>query len=70
MIAKMADNWPCLPVRTRGHPTLVIYYPIASKFHLWTTFIKLLLISEYGFCPMNLIMIIKVVAKTDMPLTL
>ena len=30
-----------LPVCTRGHPALVIYYPIASNFHIWITFIKL-----------------------------
>ena len=32
---------------------LVIYYPISSKFHIWTTFIKLLFMSEYAFCQMN-----------------
>ena len=30
-----------LPVCTHGHPILVIYYPSASKFHIWITFIKL-----------------------------
>ena len=34
------------------------------------SYIKLLFISEYGFCPMNIIMIIKVFAKTDMPFSL
>ena len=24
-----------------------------SPFHIWTTLIKLLFMSEYGFCPMN-----------------
>ena len=31
----------------------VIYHLISSKFHIWTSFIKLLFISKYGFCPMN-----------------
>ena len=39
----------------------------SSKFDIWTTFIKLLFISEYGFFPMTIIVIIKVFAKTDMP---
>ena len=32
---------------------LVICHPISSKFHIWTTSIKLLFMFEYGFCPMN-----------------
>ena len=42
-----------LSVCTCGHSNLVIYHPFSSKFHIWTTFIKLLFMSEYGFCPMN-----------------
>ena len=42
-----------LSVYTCGHSNLVIYHPISSKFYIWTTFIKLLFMSEYGFCPMN-----------------
>ena len=42
-----------LPVRTRGHPTLVIYYLIASKFHIWITFIKLSPKFEYGLCQLT-----------------
>ena len=53
-----------LSVCTCGHSNLVIYHLISFKFHIWTTFIKLLFMSEYGFCPMN-DMIIKIVAKTD-----
>ena len=33
---------------------LVICHLISSEFHIWTTFIKLLFMSEYGFCPMNI----------------
>ena len=32
---------------------LAIYHQISSKFHIWTTFIKLLFMSEYELCPMN-----------------
>ena len=46
-------NGNCLSVCTCGHSNLVIYHQISSKFHIWTTFIKLLFISEYGFCPMK-----------------
>ena len=44
---------------------LVIYYPISSKFHIWTTFIKLLYCSclNMGFVRLT---IIKIVVK--MPL--
>ena len=42
-----------LSVYTCGHSNLVIYHPISSKFHIWTTFIKLLFMTEYGFCQMN-----------------
>ena len=38
-----------LSVYTCGHSNLVIDHP----FHIWTTFIKLLLMSEYGFSQMN-----------------
>ena len=47
------QNGPHLSVYTCGHSNLNIYHPISSKFHIWTTFIKLLFMSEYGFCPMN-----------------
>ena len=36
-----------------GHSNLVIYHPIYSIFYIWTTFIKILFISEYGLCQMN-----------------
>ena len=26
---------------------------MSSKFYIWNTYIKLLSMSEYGFCPMN-----------------
>ena len=42
-----------ISVYTCGHSNLVIYHPISSKFHIWTTFIKELFMSEYGFCQMN-----------------
>ena len=42
-----------LSVCTCGHSNLVIYHRVSSKFHIWTTFIKLLFMSEYGFCSMN-----------------
>ena len=42
-----------LTVYTCGHSNLVIYHPISSKFHIWTTFKELLFISEYVFCQMN-----------------
>ena len=42
-----------LLVCTCGHSNLVIYHSISSKFHIWTSFIKLLFMSEYGFCLMN-----------------
>ena len=32
---------------------LVICPPISFDFHIWTTFIKLLFMYEYRFCPMN-----------------
>ena len=35
------QNGHCLSVCSCGHSTLVIYYLIASKFHIWITFIKL-----------------------------
>ena len=42
-----------LSVCTCGHSNLDIYHQISSKYHMWTTFIKLLFMSEYGFSPMN-----------------
>ena len=36
-----------------GHSYLVIYHLVSPKFHMWTTFIKLLFMFEYGFCTMN-----------------
>ena len=47
------QNGRHLSVYTCGHSNLVIYHPSSSKFHTWTTFIKQLFMSEYGFCPMN-----------------
>ena len=49
------QNGHHLSVYSCGHSNLVIYHPISSKFHIqiWTTFIKLLFMSEYGFCQMN-----------------
>ena len=35
------------------HLSVYIYHQISSKFNLWSTFIKLLFMSEYGFCPVN-----------------
>ena len=49
MAAKMAATSQFQLVDTN----LVIYHPIFFKVHIWTTFIKLLFMSEYGFCPMN-----------------
>ena len=46
-------NGRCLSVCMCGHSNLVIYHPIPSKFHIMTTFIKLLFMSEYGFCLIN-----------------
>ena len=50
-----------------GHSILVIYHPISSKFHIWTTSIKLLFMSAYVFVRWT---IIKIVAKTDIPFSL
>ena len=47
------------------HSTLVIYYPIASKFHKYITFINLLPKFEYGFCPIT-----KMAAKWPPPVSL
>ena len=41
------QNGRHLPVCTCGHSTLVIHHPIASKFHIRITFIKLLCKFEY-----------------------
>ena len=42
-----------LLVCTYRHSTLVIYYPIAAKFHIYITFINLLPKFEYGLCPIT-----------------
>ena len=42
-----------LSVCTSGNSNLVIYHTISFISHIWTTFFKLLFVSEYGFCPMN-----------------
>ena len=42
-----------LSVCSCGHSTLVIYYPIASKFHIWITLIKLLPNFENGLFPIT-----------------
>ena len=47
------QNGRHLSVYTCGNSNLVIYHSISSKFHIWSTFIKLLIMSEYVFCPMN-----------------
>ena len=47
------QNGNHLSVGTCRHSYFVIYHWISSKFHIWTTFIKLLFMSEYGFCQMN-----------------
>ena len=46
-------NGSCMSVCLCGHSNLVIYYLISSEFHIWTTFIKLLFKSGYGFYLMN-----------------
>ena len=51
-IAKLT-NGHRLPVRTGEHPTLVIYYPIACKVHIWITFIKHSPKFEYGLCQLT-----------------
>ena len=50
MITKMAAKMATACQFTYGHSRVVIYYPILSKFHLWTTFINLLFKPEYGIC--------------------
>ena len=42
-----------LSVCTYGHSYLTFITRFLQKFHIWTTFIKLLVMSAYGFCPMN-----------------
>ena len=42
-----------LPVCTHEHPTLVNYYPIAYKFQIWITFIKLSPKFKYGICQLT-----------------
>ena len=54
-IAKMADKWSpptSLPLWT-PYPILLIYYPIASKFHIWNTFIKLSPKFYYWLCQLT-----------------
>ena len=46
-------NGPHLLVCTYRHSTLVTYYPIAAKFHIYITFINFLPKFEYGLCPTN-----------------
>ena len=48
-IAKMADKMAV----AYQFAFVDTYHPVSSKFHIWTTFIKLLVMSKYGFCPMN-----------------
>ena len=45
------QNGRHLLVCTYRHSTLVIYYPIAAKFHIYVTFINILPKFEYGLCP-------------------
>ena len=53
-ITKMATKMVArLSVCICEHSYLVIYHPMSSKFHIWTTFIKLLFMSENWFCLMN-----------------
>ena len=47
------QNGHHLSLYTSGHTTLVIYYPIASKFHIWITFINFSPKFEYGLCPIT-----------------
>ena len=47
------QNGRHLSVYTFGHCNLVIYNPISSKLHIWTSFTKLLFMCEYGYCLMN-----------------
>ena len=58
-------NGPHLLVCTYRHCTLVTYYPIAAKFHIYITFINLSPKFEYGFCPIN-----KMATKWPPPVTL
>ena len=52
-----------LLVCTYRHSTLVIYYPIAAKFHIYITFISPKF--EYGLCPIT-----KIAAKWPPPVSL
>ena len=47
------------------HSTLVIYYPIAAKFHIYITFISLSQKFKYGLCPIT-----KMSAKWSPPVSL
>ena len=47
------QNGRHLSVYTCGHSNLVIHHPISSKLHIWTSFIKLLFMCEYGYSLMN-----------------
>ena len=54
-----------LLVCTYRHSTLVIYYPIAAKFHIYITFINLSPKFEYGLC-----LITKMATKWPPPVSL
>ena len=58
-------NGSHLLVCTYRHSTLVIYYPIAAKFHIYITFINLSPKFEYGLC-----LITKMAAKWPPPVSL
>ena len=50
---------------TYRHSTLVIYYPIAAKFHIYITYINLSPKFEYGLC-----LLTKMAAKWPPPVSL
>ena len=52
-LAKVSKCALCYNQADHQVSTLVICHPISSEFHIWTTFIELLVMSDYGFCPMN-----------------
>ena len=54
-----------LLICTYRHSTLVIYYSIAAKFHIYITFINLSPKFEYGLCPIP-----KIAAKWPPPVSL
>ena len=51
--SKDGRKWLPPTSSSRRHHTLVISYPIASKFHIWITFIKLSPKFEYGLCQLT-----------------